>query len=263
MFTWQIATEILASPHTLIAGTTGSGKSTCLNTIICQALQSSPDKTKMLFIDLKRVELARYKNVPHSIGFYTEPGDLVFALDDIISEMEDRYKKMEQAHLYKSLEPDIYIIIDELAYTVGIKGVLKRLSDIGRLGRAANIHIIGATQDPSRKTLCSQLMQNFTNAIALRCRSAIESRQIIGAAGAEELPAYGRGLYWGPNGIASTEIPKLEDNDIEMFLKSIKKKYNKSFIVNQAGQNMPPRARLALSSTKNLDAVSRYGKLCI
>lgn len=220
MFTWDVATDVLKTPHALIAGTTGSGKSTCLNTIICQALQRSPKDCKMMFIDLKRVELARYKNVPHSIGFYTEPNELNFALDDIIQEMENRYKRMPQGQ-YQSLEPDIYLIIDELAYTVTVKGVLQRLTQIGRLGRAANIHMICATQDPSRKTLCAQLMQNFTSAIALRCRSAIESRQIIGISGAELLPAYGRGIYWGPTGHRNIEIPRLEDDDVKVFLENL------------------------------------------
>lgn len=217
MFNWLIASDILSSPHTLIAGTTGSGKSTCLNTIICQALQEDSRTTKMVFIDLKRVEFAKYRSVPHCIRMVTDPEEVVFTLDAITEEMEYRYRAIPPG-TYQSLEPDIYVVIDELAYTLQLKGALARLTDIGRLGRAANIHLICATQDPSRKTLCSQLMQNFTNVLALRCRSAIESRQILGVAGAESLPPRGRGIYQNAFGNKNIDIPFIDPLEVETFL---------------------------------------------
>lgn len=193
--------KLIDTPHTLIAGTTGSGKSVLLHQIIDKLV----DKYCLLeFIDLKVVELSEYKSVDGCLGYVTEPGDICYELDWLIDEMKDRFAKMEGKH---SDEIPIYIVIDELADVLSEDGVLERLVKIGRLGRAANIHLLCATQDPSRRTLRAQLMQNFTCCVALRCRSAIESRQIIGVPGAETLPKHGYGYRWDADGIEKFAIP--------------------------------------------------------
>ena len=130
---------------------------------------------------------------------------MVRELDSVIYIMEKRFKRMGDKK--KTAEGPYYVVIDELADMITIKGVLERLVKIGRLGRAANIHLLCATQDPSRRTLPAQLMQNFTCTVALRCRSAIESRQIIGVPGAELLPKYGYGYRWDADGIEKFAIP--------------------------------------------------------
>lgn len=199
--------DILATPHALIAGTTGSGKSVALAGVINGILKKDPHEVSMVLIDLKRIELARFKNAPHCVKFITEPYDVIPVLDGVNNLIDDIYKNGGGGE-------DYYVIIDELADTMDIKGVLERLTRIGRIGRAAGVHLICATQDPSRRTLKAQLMQNFTLCIALRCRSAIESRQIIGVKGAETITEYGEAYQWDARGLQKIEIPMVPDDVI-------------------------------------------------
>ena len=208
---WAIGKEIHRQTHTLIAGTTGSGKSVLLNSIIWSYL-AYPDY--YLFIDLKRVELVRYKNHPRTLGFVKLPDQVIPALDSMIQRMEDRYTEMEKTGKVKSDRPHIHIIIDELADLLTYKGVEERITKLMRLGRAANIHLLMATQSPNRKVITANIQQNLTCAIALRCKSAIESRQIIGVAGAENLPKYGTGLLCDTDGIREVTIPMTSEEDI-------------------------------------------------
>ena len=199
--------DILATPHALIAGTTGSGKSVCLAGVINKILDKAPETTGMVLFDLKRIELKRFKDAPHCLGFITEPFDVTQALDKCNVMIDDAYKA-------EKADYTLYVIVDELADTLNVKGALERLTRIGRIGRGANVHLICATQDPSRRTLKAELMQNFTLTIALRCRSAIESRQIIGIKGAESLPQYGKGLMWDARGVQEINIEKVPDEKI-------------------------------------------------
>ena len=193
---------MINSAHTLIAGTTGSGKSVLLN----KAITYIDDYTSGIceFFDLKRVELSEYRDHVFCLDYITEPEDVLEALDAMIYLMDQRYKRMVGK---SSDECPIYIVVDELADMLTVDGSLERLVKIGRLGRASNIHLLCATQDPSRHTLPAQLMQNFTCTIALRCRSSIESRQIIGVPGAETLPKHGYGYRWDADGIQKFAIP--------------------------------------------------------
>lgn len=208
-YSWNVCDDILKENHILIAGTTGSGKSVMLNSMVFSAITSSH---LFYFIDLKRVELRRYRDMVSTLGVATEPEQVIPLLDRAISQMEHRYSHMKGV---KSTDSHIFIVIDELADLSTIKGVEERLIKIGRLGRAANIHLLCATQDPSRKTLKASLMQNFTCCVALRCRSSIESRQIIGVKGAELLPKYGHGIEWNADGISKIKIPFTPDEDID------------------------------------------------
>lgn len=202
--------KLLKANHILIAGTTGSGKSVMLNTLIYNIVRA--DKGQMYMIDLKRVELSIYKHL--AVQTCTEPEQVVPMLQKIVEIMESRYRKMERKGLRMTDAEPIYVIIDELADLVTMKEVLPLLIKIGRLGRAAQIHTICATQDPSRRTLPAAYMQNVTAAIALRCRSDIESRQIIGISGAEKLPRYGKGMLWDAEGIRMIDIPLTPEEDI-------------------------------------------------
>lgn len=197
----KVIKPLVDTPHTLIAGTTGSGKSVLLNDIL-KYIVNEPGVGS--FFDLKRVELGEYKHLGFCQAYITEPEDVVRELNTVLFIMEERFKRMTSK---KSCEAPYYVIIDELGDMLTIKGVLERLVKIGRLGRAANIHLICATQDPSRRTLPAQFMQNFTCTVALRCRSAIESRQIIGVSGAETLPKYGYAFRWDDDGIEKFKVP--------------------------------------------------------
>lgn len=205
---------LLDSPHTLIAGTTGSGKSVLMNATIYTEL--ARETALFYFVDLKRVELKRYKNMANCVRFADEPEQVIPLLQEVIDGMERRYATMEGV---QSDEMPIYVVVDELADTLTIDGVLDALVKIGRLGRASNIHLICATQDPSRRTLCAQLMQNFTCTVALRCKSAIESRQITGFKGAEALPRYGKAYIWDADGYRMMDVPMVEEDDLQALIK--------------------------------------------
>lgn len=212
--------ESVVNSHTLIAGTTGSGKSVLLNDLLVSLHQWGIlyGKPQCLFFDLKRVELWQYKRLrPFCAGYVTEPHQVTDALDWAIDLMEDRYKRMGGR---RSDETPLFIVVDELADMLTVKGALERLVKIGRLGRAANVRLLCATQDPSRRTLSAQLMQNFTCCIALRCKTAIESRQIIGVPGAESLPRYGVGILSDPDGVREVEIPFLSDEWLEAYIEA-------------------------------------------
>ena len=207
----ELNLRLINTAHSLIAGTTGSGKSVLLNQIICNLVECG---AVLALIDLKRVELARYKNVEGVAAFLTEPEEIPAFLNGMCDFMEDRYEDMEKRGLLTYDQCDVFIVIDELADLLTYPAVLPPLVKLGRLGRAARIHLICATQDPSRRTLPAQLMQNFTACAALRCRSNIESRQIIGVAGAENLPKHGKCILWDADGYAKFDIPYVTTEEI-------------------------------------------------
>ena len=205
--------RVRGSAHTLVAGTTGSGKSVLLNELL--VLLHSQTDSHCIFYDLKRVELIPFKKLDFCLDYITEPEDVVSSLDWAINLMEKRYQTMK-GKTFKGVQ--IYLVVDELADMVTIRGVLERLVKIGRLGRAAGIHMLCATQDPSRRTLHAQLMQNFTCTIALRCRSSIESRQIIGVPGAELLPKHGEAYIWDADGARRIKIPYMSEDWLEEYI---------------------------------------------
>lgn len=205
----MLTNRIISSPHSLIAGTTGAGKSVLLNACMYDLLGMN---AKFIFIDLKRVEMARYRNHQRTIMYASEPEEARDALDYALEVMEARYKTMGGTHYHGT---KLYVVVDELADLVTDKRVLEQLIRIGRLGRAAEVHMICATQDPSRRTLKAQLMQNFTCCVALRCKTAIESRQITGFPGAEKLPRYGKGFIWDADGYEAVDIPMVSDEDLK------------------------------------------------
>ena len=147
-----ICLNMLEQPHLLIAGSTGSGKSVLINSLIYTALFKSPNQCKFILIDPKRVELVEYKQLPHTISHNSELPDILEALQTAIGLMENRYKLMQRQRLKKSNAADIYIIIDEYVDLViqSKKQVERYIIRLSQLGRAANIHLILATQRPTR-----------------------------------------------------------------------------------------------------------------
>lgn len=191
--------DLLQQEHTLIAGTTGSGKSCAINGIIYTALYKSPLHTRFILIDPKRTELVMYRNLPHTIAYAQKPAEALELLKNALDEIDARYNRAAAKGLKKSDEADIYIVIDELSYLISFDSkTAKILGDITMIGRAANVHLIAATQCPNRKTLSAELEGNCTTRLGLRCRNKIESRQIIGDNSAVALPRYGYAYYQAP-----------------------------------------------------------------
>ena len=148
--TWKLCDDLLKQDHVAIGGTTGSGKSTLLHSLIYSALIHSPVKVQFILIDLKGVELVDYERLPHTIAYADEPDDAITALNYAVRIMRNRLDvmKRERKKLYDG--SDVYIIIDELAVLMQTTKAktLPLLADLMRLGRAAKVHVIGATQNP-------------------------------------------------------------------------------------------------------------------
>lgn len=192
--------DILEQPHILIAGSTGSGKSVLLNSLIYTALYKPPTVCGFILIDPKRVELNQYKPLPHCIRYASEPNEIAVTIAGAVDLMEERYKRMQAAGQKKSTERDIYIIIDEFAdlMTTQKRQTLAPLCRLAQLGRAANIHLIIATQRPTKDIVNGQIKVNMDSRLALRCPTAQDSRNILNDKGAETLPRYGFGYYLTP-----------------------------------------------------------------
>lgn len=206
--------ELNRMPHLLIAGSTGSGKSICINTIICSLiLRTKPYEVKLLLIDPKRVELSTYQTLPHLLApVITDPKKANQALKQIISEMERRYtifaeagvKNIDSYNLKVSLQkrvPYYVVIIDELADLMVVAGkeVEESIMRITQMARAAGIHLILATQRPSTDIITGVIKTNIPSRIAFAVSSSIDSRTILDSMGAEKL--IGRGdMLFAPTG---------------------------------------------------------------
>lgn len=195
------ALDMLKQPHLLIAGSTGSGKSVLINTLIYTLLYRTPAAAQMILIDSKRVELVDYARLPHTLSRATEPDEIGRAVAGAVSLMEYRFKVMEAGRLKKYPGGDVYVIVDELADVVTSckRDVLADLKKIARLGRAARIHLILATQRPTKDIISGEIKVNIDARVALRVPTRQDSRNIINIAGAETLPRYGRGYYLTPD----------------------------------------------------------------
>lgn len=217
MHYWTFCAELLEVPHLLIAGSSGSGKSVLINSLIYTALGTrTPATCKFLLIDPKRVELREYADLPGwSLGYCTEAADALLALDYAIREMFQRYAEMQAAGLRTYAGGDIYIIIDEyadLAITAK-KALQQRVTRISQLGRAAKIHLIIATQRPTADTINAAIKTNMDYRIALHTAEAQHSRNIIGQRGAELLQI-GQGYFYTPRGLRLEAIPYTSDTDL-------------------------------------------------
>lgn len=213
-----LCADMLKQPHLLIAGATGSGKSVLINSLIAAALHRSPAQACFVLIDPKRVELCAYRNLPHTIRYASEPDEIVATLNECVNAMEERYRVMQRAGQKKSSYADIYIIVDEFAdlMTTQKKVTLPALCRLAQLGRAANMHLILATQRPTRDIITGQIKVNIDARVALRCPTAQDSRNIINVSGAELLPRYGEGFYLTPDTMRPVlyKIPMTPDSEL-------------------------------------------------
>ena len=208
-----IVGNIAKLPHMLIAGTTGSGKSVCMNSIIISLLyKASPDDVKLIMVDPKMVELGIYNGIPHLlIPVVTDPKKAAGSLQWAVTEMMRRYKAMSDAGVrdletYNSIVeseeegtklPQVVVIIDELAdlMLVAAKEVEESICRIAQMGRAAGIHLIIATQRPSADVITGLMKANIPSRIAFAVASAMESRIILDTQGAEKLVGRGDMLF--------------------------------------------------------------------
>lgn len=222
--TYNLYNDMLSQPHLLIAGATGSGKSVIINGLIYTLLTRNSGcgegGAEFILIDPKRVELSAYKNMPHTLLYASEPEDMRSALAYAMRLIDNRYQKMQAQHVRKWQGGDIYIIIDEFAdlMTTDKKRVMPLVQRIAQVGRAASVHLIIATQTPIAKVLPTEIKCNFDARVALRTRSAQDSRNILGEKGAENLPRYGECYYMKPEGTTHCKVPYYTDADIEVML---------------------------------------------
>ena len=209
-----IVGNIAKLPHMLIAGTTGSGKSVCMNSIIISLLyKASPDDVKLIMVDPKMVELGIYNGIPHLlIPVVTDPKKAAGSLQWAVTEMMRRYKYMSDAGV-RDLEsynamieneeidgnklPQVVVIIDELAdlMLVAAKEVEESICRIAQMGRASGIHLVIATQRPSADVITGLMKANIPSRIAFAVASAMESRIILDTQGAEKLVGKGDMLF--------------------------------------------------------------------
>ncbi|MDO5110875.1 MAG: DNA translocase FtsK [Clostridia bacterium] len=206
-----ITTDLGRMPHLLIAGSTGSGKSVCINGIITSLIyKSAPEDVRMILIDPKVVELKVFASLPHLyLPVVTEPKKAASALKWAVMEMEQRYRKMSECNArdlarYNALQenpeermPLLVIVIDELAdlMMVAAKDVEESICRIAQLGRACGIHLIVATQRPSSDIITGLIKANIPSRIAFMVSSAVDSRVIMDCNGAEKLLGKGDMLF--------------------------------------------------------------------
>jgi len=205
--------EISKMPHVLIAGSTGSGKSVCLNAFIASILfRASPDEVKFIMVDPKRVELTGYNGIPHLLTpVIVEPDKVISALKWALAEMENRYKLFAEVGVrniagYNSLSgfqamPYIIFLIDELADIMlySVSEVEEAVTRLAQMARAVGIHLVVATQRPSVDILTGLIKANIPCRIAFNVTSMVDSRVIIDTPGAEKLLGRGDMLYIPPD----------------------------------------------------------------
>jgi len=236
-----IVGNISKLPHMLIAGTTGSGKSVCMNSLILSILyKATPDEVKFIMIDPKMVELGIYNGIPHLyVPVVTDPKKAAGALQWSVVEMMKRYRMFSEvgvrdlASYNKHCEtagenklPQVVVVIDELAdlMLVASKDVEESICRVAQMGRAAGVHLVIATQRPSADVITGLMKANIPSRIAFAVSSAMESRIILDAAGAEKLVGMGDMLYaplgsGKPTRIQGAYVSDEEREDVINFIK--------------------------------------------
>jgi S-DNA-T family DNA segregation ATPase FtsK/SpoIIIE len=229
--------DLASMPHLLIAGTTGSGKSVCINTIILSLLfRHTPDKCKFILIDPKMLELSTYEGIPHLLcPVITEAKKAASVLGWVVKEMESRYRLMTKVGVrnidgYNSKHvlamPYIVVVVDEMSDLMLVAGkeIENYIQKLSQMARAAGIHIIMATQRPSVDVITGTIKANFPTRISFQVTSKIDSRTILGEQGAEQLLGKGDMLYMSSaNRIVRIHAPfvsEIEIDKVNNFLRS-------------------------------------------
>ena len=224
-----IISDLASMPHLLIAGTTGSGKSVCINTIILSLLyRHTPEKCKFILIDPKMLELSTYEGIPHLLcPVITEAKKAASVLGWVVKEMESRYRLMTREGVrnidgynskHKLPMPYIVVVVDEMSDLMLVAGkeIENYIQKLSQMARAAGIHIIMATQRPSVDVITGTIKANFPTRISFQVTSKIDSRTILGEQGAEQLLGKGDMLYMSSaNKIVRIHAPFVSDQEIE------------------------------------------------
>ena len=224
-----ITSDLSVMPHLLIAGTTGSGKSVCINTIILSLLyKHTPEKCKFILIDPKMLELSTYEGIPHLLcPVITEAKKAASVLGWVVKEMENRYRLMTKVGVrnidgynekHKISMPYIVVIVDEMSdlMLVAGKDIENYIQKLSQMARAAGIHIIMATQRPSVDVITGTIKANFPTRISFQVTSKIDSRTILGEQGAEQLLGKGDMLYMtSANRMTRIHAPFVSEAEIE------------------------------------------------
>ncbi len=231
-----IVGDLTSMPHLLIAGTTGSGKSVCINTIIVSLLYKlNPDLCKFILIDPKMLELSTYEGIPHLLTpVITDAKKATSALAWTVKEMNSRYKLMSKVGVrnidgynakHKLKMPYIVVVVDEMSDLMLVAGkeIENYIQKLSQMARAAGIHIIMATQRPSVDVITGTIKANFPTRVSFQVSSKIDSRTILGEQGAEQLLGKGDMLFMSSaNRIVRIHGPFVSENEIEKIVSSIR-----------------------------------------
>ncbi len=239
-----IVGDLSSMPHLLIAGTTGSGKSVCINTIILSLLyRHTPDKCKFILIDPKMLELSTYEGIPHLLcPVITEAKKAASVLGWVVKEMESRYRLMTKEGVrnidgynakHKLPMPYIVVVVDEMSDLMLVAGkeIENYIQKLSQMARAAGIHIIMATQRPSVDVITGTIKANFPTRISFQVTSKIDSRTILGEQGAEQLLGKGDMLYMSSaNRIVRIHAPFVSDGEIEKINNSLRSQAEPDYV---------------------------------
>ena len=236
--------DLSSMPHLLIAGTTGSGKSVCINTIILSLLyRHTPDKCKFILIDPKMLELSTYEGIPHLLcPVITEAKKAASVLGWVVKEMESRYRLMTKEGVrnidgynakHQLSMPYIVVVVDEMSDLMLVAGkeIENYIQKLSQMARAAGIHIIMATQRPSVDVITGTIKANFPTRISFQVTSKIDSRTILGEQGAEQLLGKGDMLYMSSaNRVIRIHAPFVSENEIEKINNSLRSQAEPDYV---------------------------------
>jgi S-DNA-T family DNA segregation ATPase FtsK/SpoIIIE len=231
-----IVGDLTSMPHLLIAGTTGSGKSVCINTIIVSLLYKlNPDLCKFILIDPKMLELSTYEGIPHLLTpVITDAKKATSALAWTVKEMNSRYKLMSKVGVrnidgynskHKLKMPYIVVVVDEMSDLMLVAGkeIENYIQKLSQMARAAGIHIIMATQRPSVDVITGTIKANFPTRVSFQVSSKIDSRTILGEQGAEQLLGKGDMLFMSSaNRIIRIHGPYVSEQEIERIANTLR-----------------------------------------
>ena len=278
----SIIGDLASMPHLLIAGTTGSGKSVCINTIILSLLyRHTPEKCKFILIDPKMLELSTYEGIPHLLcPVITEAKKAASVLGWVVKEMESRYRLMTKEGVrnidgyntkHKLPMPYIVVVVDEMSDLMLVAGkeIENYIQKLSQMARAAGIHIIMATQRPSVDVITGTIKANFPTRISFQVTSKIDSRTILGEQGAEQLLGKGDMLYMSSaNRIVRIHAPFVSENEIEKINNFLRNQAEPDYIdeilnfadekeINENSKNQGDKDELYQSA---LDIIKSEGK---
>lgn len=220
--------DMLEQPHLMVAGATGSGKSVLVNALIYTALYKFPlcddnsNSAGLILVDNgKGTEMIDYNDLPHTLRYAFTTEESISALEYGLSIAKERFANMRARRIKTYDGGDVYICIDEFASLIlnGKKRVSALVQDIAQIGRSAKVHVILCTQCPLATVIPTAIKVNFDARVALRTRSAQDSRNILGTAGCEQLPRHGQGYYMRPEGMTLYNLPMIPQDELDARVK--------------------------------------------